>query len=129
MWTHWESLGLAYDASVGFADRTGFRAGTSMPFRPWLFAQQREAELLEIPLLAMDGTLLSYMKLDPEAAFANLRELVATCRAFGGVFTLLWHHTTLYLHKWAVMYRTLLNELEGASRYDWRAAKNGIEWG
>lgn len=128
IWARWESLELSYDASVGFADHIGFRAGTCVPFRPWLAAQQREADLVEIPLLAMDGTLARYMKLEPEAALARLREIAATCRAFGGVFTLLWHHTSLFSARWTTAYLTLLDELAGAGRYDWRSSKDGIEW-
>lgn len=125
IWSQWDSLGLAYDSSVGFADRIGFRAGTASPFRPWLLREQREANLIEIPLLAMDGTLFSYMKLKPEDALAELRRLAALCRAFGGVFTLLWHHTTQFLRPWASIYRRLLQESSGADRYDWRN-ENGL---
>jgi Family of unknown function (DUF7033) len=128
MWVRWESLRLSYDASVGFADHIGFRAGTCVPYRPWLIAQQREADLVEIPLLAMDGTLAKYMKLEPEAALARLREIATTCRTFGGVFTLLWHQTSLFSPRWTEVYRTLLDDLAGAGRYDWRSSKNDIEW-
>jgi hypothetical protein len=31
-WLLWESLGMAYDASLGYADHIGFRAGTSYPY-------------------------------------------------------------------------------------------------
>src|SRR5262249_33915262 len=57
-WLLWESMGLAYDASLGFADHVGFRAGTCHPYRPWLFSQNRQANLVEVPLIAMDTTLL-----------------------------------------------------------------------
>jgi hypothetical protein len=126
MWGRWESLGLAYDASVGFADHIGFRAGTCLPFRAWLLDKHREAELIEIPLLAMDGTLFGYMRLEPAAALTCLRELGALCKAFGGVFSLLWHHTTQFSRGWAAMYRTLLDELSGAERFDWRAVTDGL---
>lgn len=125
IWSQWDSLGLAYDSSVGFADHIGFRAGTAFPFRPWLLSKQCEADLLEIPLLAMDGTLFRYMKLKPEKALIELRQLAVVCRTFGGVFTLLWHHTTQFSRSWAAVYRTLLGELTGADRYDWRNADHG----
>ena len=124
-WVHWESLGLAYDASVGFADHIGFRAGTSIPFHPWLLSQCREAKLLEIPLLAMDATLDSYMEIDPEEALVRLRDCVARCRAVGGVFTLLWHNTKFFQSCYANIYQRLLDELAGSGRYDWRMADHG----
>jgi hypothetical protein len=128
-WVHWNSLGLAYDASVGFADHIGFRAGTSYPYRPWLLSKRCEAELLEIPLLAMDSTLQAYMKLKPGQALARLRECVGRCRTVGGVFTLVWHNTKLMDDGYTKVYRTLLDELAGTDGYDWRAACNGHCWG
>jgi hypothetical protein len=119
-WIEWESLGLAYDASVGFADRVGFRAGTCHPYRPWLLSLGREAELLEIPLIAMDTTLQGYMKLSPEQAFDALLDCVDRCRAVGGVFHLVWHNTSLMHHGYAAIYRRLLKELAGSETYDWR---------
>jgi len=124
-WELWESEGLAYDATVGFADQIGFRAGTCYPYRPWLFSQEREAQLLEIPLVAMDTTLHSYMKLPPEEALQKLRECVARCRSVGGLFTVLWHNTKMLDRGYAGIYETLLNELAGSDRYEWRSSCNG----
>jgi hypothetical protein len=120
-WVRWDELGLAYDATVGFADHIGFRAGTSYPYRPWLLSQGREAELLEIPLMAMDSTPQGYMKLSPEEACRELIDCVERCRNVGGVFSLLWHNTRLIGRGYAFVYRKLLHELAGSGRYDWRA--------
>jgi len=125
-WVHWDSLGLAYDASVGFADHIGFRAGTAYPYRPWLLSQSREAQLLEIPLLAMDSTLQGYMKLKPDQALAKLRECIARCRSVGGLFTLVWHNTRLMEPRFAGIYRTLLDDLAGSKGYDWRGVGDGV---
>jgi hypothetical protein len=119
MWVEWESLGLAYDSSVGFADRIGFRAGTCYPFRPWILSEHREANLLEIPLLAMDETFYSHQKLEPAETLVRLRELVARCRAVGGVFTLLWHNTRIVHRGFLQAYQTLLDELAGTESYNW----------
>lgn len=127
-WVHWDILGLAYDATVGFADYVGFRAGTSYPYRPWLLSRGREAQLLEIPLMAMDSTPQGYMKLSPDEALRNLLECVARCRTVGGVFSLLWHNTRLIGRGYADVYRKLLNELAGSESYDWRASGDGSFW-
>src|SRR5260370_38645863 len=50
-WGQWESLGFAYDASVGFADHFGFPAGTSIPFNPSLLPLFAHAKPLAFPLL------------------------------------------------------------------------------
>jgi hypothetical protein len=125
-WEHWEARGLAYDASVGYADHVGFRAGTCQPYHPWLASQDRQAELLEIPLLAMDCTLQSYMKVDADKALHHLRDCVRRCRDVGGVFTLVWHHTRLPHSGYARAFRTFLDELSGSENYDGRYATNEI---
>lgn len=127
-WVEWDALGLAYDASVGFADHIGFRAGTCFPYRPWLLSEGREADLLEIPLLAMDSTLFGYMRLSAEQALERLRDCVARCRLVGGVFTLLWHNSTLMDSKCSAVYEALLDELAGTAGYDWRAVRDGRCW-
>jgi hypothetical protein len=121
LWIEWEALGLAYDSSVGFADRIGFRAGTCYPFRPWILAEHREANLLEIPLLAMDETFYSHQKLGPAGTLVKLRELVEHCRAVGGIFTLLWHNTRIVHRGFLQAYQTLLDELAGTDNYNWEA--------
>ena len=125
-WEQWDACGLAYDASVGYADHVGFRAGTCQPYHPWLAAQNRQAELLEIPLLAMDCTLQSYMRVDAGEALRQLRDCARRCRQVGGVFTLVWHHTRLAHPAYARAYRALLDELSDSDGYDGRFATDEI---
>ena len=124
-WLEWESLDLAYDSSVGFTDGLGFRAGTCFPFRPWLFSEGREANILEIPLIAMDDSVEMQEKLHPGSADSNTREIVARCREVGGVFTLLWHNTRIIERNARYIYQTLLDDLEGSESYDWRSDPYG----
>jgi hypothetical protein len=119
-WIHWNAAGLAYDSSVGFADHIGFRAGTCIPYRPWLFSQQRRADLIEIPLIAMDSALRGYMAASPHVALTMMRELVGRCRIVGGVFTLSWHNTTLMNSEYNTIYLALLDEIAHSPSYDWR---------
>jgi hypothetical protein len=118
-WGDWEACGLAYDSSVGFADHIGFRAGTCVPYRPWLWAENREARILEIPLLVMDRTLAYYMNLPPQESFLRVMECVERCRAVGGVFTMLWHNEALIDPAYGDLYLRLLRELANSARFDW----------
>jgi hypothetical protein len=127
-WIQWDSLDLAYDASVGFADQIGFRAGTCYPFRPWLLSENRQARLIEIPLLATDSALFGYLKLSPEQALKHLLDLLARCKAVGGVFALVWHNTTMLHSARAATYRNLLEALKGCAGYDWRSSGDGSYW-
>jgi hypothetical protein len=121
-WVHWERSGLAYDSSVGYPERVGFRAGTCTPYRPWCFSRNEELALLEIPLIVMDGTLTGYMNLEPQEGLKVVRALVRRCRTVGGVFTLLWHNDNNLLYPaYANVYMTLLRELSGSARFDWHA--------
>ncbi|MGH9680554.1 MAG: polysaccharide deacetylase family protein, partial [Candidatus Acidiferrales bacterium] len=116
-WIHWETCGLAYDSTLGYADEIGFRAGTCIPYRPWLMALNRQAGLLEIPLLVMDRTLREYMNLPEEKCLERVRDCVDRCRAVGGVFTMLWHNNNLLDPHYRSLYRRLLEPLNGAESY------------
>jgi hypothetical protein len=120
-WLDWERCGLAYDSSVGFADCVGFRAGTCWPYRPWLWKENRRAELLEIPLIVMEQSLISasYMGLTPEQSAAAVKDLLRKCGAVGGVFTLLWHNNCLG-RPYGAHLSGILDLLAGLENYEWR---------
>jgi len=121
-WHDWEKCGLAYDSTVGFSDHIGFRAGTCVPYRPWSLELNREIELLEIPLLAMDVTLAYYMHLAPEESAALLLQCVERCKIVGGVFTLLWHNRSLLDPTYGHAYQTVLSTLDCSPAFDWKHA-------
>jgi len=120
-WLDWENCGMAYDSTVGFAEQIGFRAGTCVPYRPWLFPLNRQADLLEIPLLVMDRTLLEYMGLNKEQAIAEAKKILARCRAVGGVFTILWHNDAFLDPYYRSVYLGLLEHLQGIDNYNWQS--------
>jgi len=123
-WRDWEKCGLAYDSTVGFSDHIGFRAGTCVPYRPWSLEQNREIDLLEIPLLAMDVTLAYYMRLAPEESVALLLQCAERCKIVGGVFTLLWHNRSLLDPNYGRAYQTVLSALKFSPAFDWKQALN-----
>jgi hypothetical protein len=120
-WLHWEQCGLAYDSTVGYADRVGFRAGTCWPYRPWLWSENRRADLLEIPLIVMDQTLVSpvYMGLPPDESVAAVQDVLRKCANVGGVLTLLWHNNCLGW-PYAAYWPRIFDALAGLENYDWR---------
>jgi hypothetical protein len=117
-WLDWESCGLAYDSSVGFAERPGFRAGTAVPYQPWLLEENRQARLLEIPLILMDRTLSHYMRLSDSEAISVAADLISRVKCVGGVFTLLWHNELLFNSQYRSLYVAVLQQLAGAGVYD-----------
>ena len=125
-WLHWEKCGLAYDSTVGYADRIGFRAGTCFPYRPWLLHENREANLIEIPLVVMDKTLMEYMGLTAQESLEAVRKCVARCRVVGGVFTLLWHNSRLSKPKYSALYANVLDHLGPSEALDWKNGSSGF---
>ncbi len=120
-WLDWENCGLAYDSSVGFAEQIGFKAGTCIPYQPWLFPLNRQADLIEIPLLVMDRTLLAYMGLSKGQAIHAVKQLVDRCRMVGGVFTILWHNDAFLNPFYRDVYLSLLETLSGVENYNWQS--------
>jgi Family of unknown function (DUF7033) len=125
-WIHWEMCGLAYDSTLCYADHLGFRAGTCIPYQPWLLSLNRAADLLEVPLLVMDRTLLGYMKLTQETSVDAVRRCISRCRAVGGVFTMVWHNNTLLEPQYRSLYIKLLKIIEGSDRFDWKSELTSV---
>jgi hypothetical protein len=123
-WLDWESTGLVYDSTLGYADKIGFRAGTCIPYRPWLLGLNREARLIEIPLIVMDCTLVNYLHLTACQSITAIRTLVDRARIVGGVFTLLWHHTRMIDPPYSRIYRAILDDLAEGEKFDWKTPSN-----
>ncbi len=87
-------VGATHDATLGFAERAGFRHGTARPFWLYDFQRQRTHRVICHPLHAMDVTFAN-----PAYQFTpapNIPEQIATiaraARLGGGTFSLLWHN-------------------------------------
>jgi hypothetical protein len=117
-WLDWEACGLSYDSSLGFADRFGFRAGTAFPYRPWCLSENRELNLIELPLLMMDCTPVKYMKIDPEEGLQRIKAMVERTKQTGGLFTLLWHNTPLLDPEYKGWYGSILDLFNNTQRFD-----------
>jgi hypothetical protein len=119
-WVHWEQCGLQYDSSVAFVEHCGFRAGTCVPYLPWLWRENRHAHLLEIPLIVMDVSFIynGWMISHPDRIQPAVETLIRRCAAVGGVFTLVWHNTGL-VPPFAQHYPGILDALAGNADYDW----------
>lgn len=91
------AAGFEYDSTVGFAEEPGFRAGIARPFRPYDRERDRPVDLVEVPLVLMDTTLLSPRYLGLPAAAGRCRALavLAALRQWGGAAALLWHNDNL----------------------------------
>lgn len=98
----YDTQGIEIDFSGGYRDVVGFRFGTSLPFHPFNFETNSAYQVLEIPLIVMDGTWISLDKrwnsdeLKKKAIEKIIEEIVRT----EGLFTILWHNTSVEYDIW-----------------------------
>jgi hypothetical protein len=120
-----DHAGFLYDASIGYNDAVGFRAGTTQVFRP-LSAER----LLELPLHIQDTALFF-----PGRMGCNEREALHLCepildwtQRLGGVSTLSWHERSLVPERqWDGAYRWLLAQLRQRGAYV-TPAREVVSW-
>ena len=112
------NLPFRYDTTLGFPDAVGFRAGIARPFRPWDLERDAPADILEIPLAAMDATLAEerYLGLSAKRAEPRLTALLDWAAANGGTFAILWHpdrFDQLTSGGWDRLYSRVLEGIRG----------------
>jgi len=112
-WQGWEDAGLAYDSTLAFPEVCGFRAGTCFEYPAFNLRLREALGLRERPLVVMETSLFSqkYMNLSAMDATEKIIELSATCKKFGGCFTLLWHNDKLATREQKHLYRSVLETL------------------
>ncbi|RPI02855.1 MAG: hypothetical protein EHM72_03110 [Calditrichaeota bacterium] len=116
---HWQHVGLVYDSTLGFSYDSGYRCGTSFPFR--LHDGKKELSVLEIPLILMDTVLFLESKqfLSAEQAWTVIERHLEETRANQGLLTLNWHNSDLHprdLYGYSQLYERIL---------DWSRRHNG----
>ncbi|MGD9613318.1 MAG: polysaccharide deacetylase family protein [Kiritimatiellia bacterium] len=121
-WAAQEAAGFRYDATFGFVDRLGPRAGRIAPFVP------EGRSILELPLTVMDVTLFRNLGLTGEAALDAAWQALEPVAQAGGLVTLLWHNN--YFNEpeyrdWQWTYEQLLERL--AALNPWCATGAEIE--
>ncbi len=87
-----EEFGFTDDYSMAYSDMAGYRAGTSKPFTFYNIEKEKETKLTVHPLIVMDKTLRSNMKLSVDTAYEYIDNLKKESNATGGDFTTLFHN-------------------------------------
>ncbi len=135
----WELLkraGFKYDATFGYNDCVGFRNGMGHPFRPFNLESGDFIDIIEIPLIIMDCTLDSYMRLDTEQSWLVIKRLLDTVSNISGAVSILWHNTDMQGEKLELYEKILSYGKEkdawmtsGSELYNWWREHNPIECG
>lgn len=96
------------DYTMGFPHHIGFRSGTSRVHKFFDLKANQTTSLNIYPLQIMDGTLIDYMKLDPEEAIEMVTGLVERTKNVDGVLVTLWHnHIVEESSPWRKVYEKL----------------------
>ena len=130
-------LGMENDYSMGFADHTGFRAGTCSPFYFFDLETENITSLRVWPFAVMDRSLKKYMNLDQEQSLKKMNSLIDTVYHAGGLFISLWHNDSLSNYGewegWRRVYENMIGYLngkgEGEKRRNGEREKRGKEIG
>lgn len=89
------SYGIQEDYSMGYATKTGFRAGTCTPFRFYNLIKEQETNLTIYPFQIMDISLMQYLRLSPRDAIIKCSEIIEKIKSVDGYFISLWHNESL----------------------------------
>lgn len=111
-WRQLDHAGLHTDASLGFAEAPGFRAGTAHPFRAWNHSAGRPLQLVVVPLAVMDASYDErYLALGRSERMAHMLGVLERVRDVRGSASLLVHNDRLCNvddDGWTTQYRQLL---------------------
>jgi hypothetical protein len=110
-WRAQAAAGLEEDESFGFADASGYRAGTARTFPAFDIESHRRLPLRVKPLHVMDTTLTEYYDQPLQVSRRRVLEMGKRTRRYGGTFSLLWHNSALETGRRRRFYRDLLTEL------------------
>ncbi len=84
--------GFTYDASLGFADRNGFRLGVADVVPLWDAERETAIGIDEVPLCWMDRALSKYRGIeDPRTWVKDALKMAQRSRAVGGLWVGVWH--------------------------------------
>ncbi len=87
--------GITEDFTMGYSTQTGFRAGICSPYYYYDLKNDCATELLITPFQVMDGTLLHYLRLKPEEALDEVKQMMQEVKNVGGTFVSVWHNETV----------------------------------
>jgi len=100
IWKELETTSLKLDASLGFAERYGFRNSFGMPFRPYNLKTGTSYDFIEVPLNIMDGALHRYMKIPLEQTSDHIIGFFEKNKT-NCILSFLWHNTYFTDYKYS----------------------------
>lgn len=99
-WDDIQRSELQLDASLGYAERYGFRNNYGLPFRPYNISTQTSYDFVEVPLNIMDGALHRYMKIPLKKTGSSIIDFFEKNKT-NSIISLLWHNTYFTSYKYS----------------------------
>jgi hypothetical protein len=109
-WKILSKAGFKYDTTFGYSDMVGFRNGMCHPFKPYDLNEEKEIDILEIPLVIMDVALFDVAS-SFEEAWNCAKKLIDTVEENSGIITILWHNNVFsssFRFNWLLLYEKIL---------------------
>ena len=88
------SNGIKDEYSMMYHDKSGFRAGTSVPFNWYNLKSEKKEDLQIHPFMSMDVTLKTYEGLSPTEALEKIVKLKMEVKRVKGNFSFIWHNSS-----------------------------------
>lgn len=125
-WHIQERCGFAYDSTIGYARKEGFKVGYCYPYRP------RGMNLYELPFTIMDCALFrkDSRNFDYERALNASKKVIDIVKEASGVVVLDWHNSSwdpYSFPRWADLYAELTGYILDSEGYI-ATARELIEW-
>ena len=107
---------LAYDSSVAFNDRPGYRLGIAFPCYLWNPLSQERIGTMQIPCLVMDGGFFYHPNQTVDSVLRQMQGLLELLKRYRGVAAIDWHVRTSYpgsdaYRPWGETYLAILEML------------------
>ena len=109
-WNLWENEKMEWDSTMSYADEIGFRNGVCYPFPVFDILNRKKLNLMERPLILMEGTLGLYMDITLDDAKNRVWELMNQVKKYEGDFVFLWHNSSLNFQQYS-KYNSILTEI------------------
>jgi hypothetical protein len=105
-WSILNANGIKYDLSLGYPEIPGFRCGICYPFKTFDLVNKEKLDLVEIPLIVMDVSILVYLK---GIKFdSQLNKILNNVKKYNGVLNILWHNDQFDKNK--TLFNSIINK-------------------
>ena len=98
-WQIWEDNNMQWDSTMTYHDKPGFRCGVCYEFPVFNIITRKQLNLIEKPLIVMEGSFITYQNVSPEKMFDEIKNLINKVKEFKGNFVFLWHNSAFNMGK------------------------------